>query len=63
MENNGRPGQYSDRPDDARLAFVRTCAHYFTNGGFLKDGVLIREAGKLASIPGILIHGRGARHR
>jgi len=58
MESNGQPGLYSDRPDDAKLAFVRICAHYFANGGFLADGVLIREAGKLAGIPGILIHGR-----
>jgi proline iminopeptidase len=58
MEVNGSPGQYSSRPHDAQLAFVRICAHYFTHGGFLEDGVLIREADKLAGIPGILIHGR-----
>jgi proline iminopeptidase len=59
MEGNGKPGQYGNRPDDAKLAFVRICAHYFANGAFLEDGVLIRDAGKLAGIPGILIHGRG----
>jgi proline iminopeptidase len=59
MESNGKPGQYSDRPDHAKLAFVRICAHYFANDGFLEDGVLIREAGRLAGIPGILVHGRG----
>jgi len=58
MENNGAPGSYGNRPDDARLAFVRICSHYFANDGFLKDGVLIRDAGKLAGIPGILVHGR-----
>jgi proline iminopeptidase len=58
MESNGKPGQYSNRPDDAKLAFVRICAHYFANGAFLSDGVLIREAGKLAGIPGVLVHGR-----
>ncbi|HUZ54646.1 MAG TPA: prolyl aminopeptidase [Streptosporangiaceae bacterium] len=58
MESNGTPGQYGNRPDDAKLAFVRICAHYFANDGFLEDGVLIREAGKLAGIPGVLIHGR-----
>ena len=58
MESNGKPGQYSDRPDDAKLAFVRICAHYFANDAFLEDGILIREAGKLAGIPGILVHGR-----
>ncbi|MGC9671242.1 prolyl aminopeptidase [Planosporangium sp. 12N6] len=59
MEGNGNPGQYGNRPDDAKLAFARICAHYYANGGFLDDGVLIREAGRLAGIPGILIHGRG----
>jgi proline iminopeptidase len=59
MEGNGKPGQYGNRPDDAKLAFVRICAHYFANGAFLDDGVLLREAGRLAGIPGILIHGRG----
>jgi len=58
QESNGQPGQYSNRPDAAKLAFVRICAHYFANDGFLEDGVLIRDAGKLAGIPGVLIHGR-----
>ncbi|GAA4178679.1 prolyl aminopeptidase [Gryllotalpicola koreensis] len=58
QESNGSTGAYSNRPDDARLALVRICAHYFSNGGFLEDGVLIREAGRLAGIPGVLIHGR-----
>ena len=57
-EHAGSPGAYSDRPDDAKLAFVRICSHYFANDGFLEDGVLIREAGRLAGIPGVLIHGR-----
>ncbi len=58
MESNGSPGLYSKRPDDAKLAFVRICSHYFAHDGFLEDGALIRDAGKLAGIPGILIHGR-----
>jgi proline iminopeptidase len=58
MESAGSPGAYSNRPDDAKLAFVRICSHYFAHDGFLEDGVLIREAGKLAGIPGVLIHGR-----
>jgi proline iminopeptidase len=58
MEHNGTPGLYSNRRDAARLAFVRICVHYFARGGFLEDGVLIRDAGKLAGIPGILVQGR-----
>lgn len=40
------------------LAFVRICAWYYANYGWLEDGVLIRSAGLLADIPGVLIHGR-----
>ena len=58
MEVNGSPGAYSARQDDARLAFVRICSHYFAHYAFLEDGVLIRNVGKLAGIPGVLIHGR-----
>jgi len=58
MESNGTPGLYGNRVDDARLAFVRICAHYFAHDAFLEDGVLIREAGKLAGIPGVMVHGR-----
>lgn len=42
----------------ARLALVRICAHYFSNGLFLEDGALIRDAGRLAGIPGVMVHGR-----
>jgi proline iminopeptidase len=59
LEHNGTPGAYSNRPDDAKLAFVRICAHYFAHYAFLDDGILIREAGRLAGIPGVLVHGRG----
>ena len=55
LEVKGSPGSYSNRPDDAKIAFVRICSHYFAHRGFLDDGVLIREAHKLAGIPGVLI--------
>jgi proline iminopeptidase len=58
QESNGAPGSYSARIDDERLAFVRICAHYFSNGAFLEEGQLLRDAHKLAGIPGVLIHGR-----
>lgn len=58
LEPNGRPGSYSDRPPHALQALVRICSHYFANGAWLADGVLLREAGRLAGIPGVLIHGR-----
>jgi proline iminopeptidase len=58
MEYNGTPDLYSSRRDAARLAFVRICAHYFARDAFLEDNALIRDAGQLAGIPGVLIHGR-----
>ncbi|WP_406278704.1 prolyl aminopeptidase [Nocardia sp. NBC_00881] len=57
-ENLGSPGQYSAKTDAARLAFVRICTHYFANAAWLEDGQLLREAYRLAGIPGVLIHGR-----
>ncbi|MFD0579928.1 prolyl aminopeptidase [Dactylosporangium darangshiense] len=57
-ETRGASNPYGDRPALARLAFVRICAHYFANGAWLDEGVLLREAGRLAGIPGVLIHGR-----
>ncbi|GGP09290.1 proline iminopeptidase [Nonomuraea glycinis] len=58
LEVNGKPNAYSDRPPAALLAFTRICAHYFSNAAWLEEGVLLREAHKLAGIPGVLIHGR-----
>ena len=52
------------KPDPSRLqpafqlAFARIVTHYFRHNAWLEDGILLREAGKLAGIPGILIQGR-----
>ncbi|CDR06422.1 prolyl aminopeptidase [Streptomyces iranensis] len=54
----GSPGYYSDKTDDALMAFVRICAHYFAHAGWLEDGQLLRDAHRLAGIPAVLIHGR-----
>ncbi|MET7339288.1 prolyl aminopeptidase [Nonomuraea sp. NPDC005650] len=58
LEVNGRPNAYSDRPAADLLAFTRICAHYFSNAAWLEEGILLRNAHKLAGIPGVLIHGR-----
>ena len=58
QEPRGRPKAYSDRPPAAQLAFVRICAHYFSHGAWLEEGALLRDANRLAGIPGVLIHGR-----
>ena len=48
------------RYDDPRfrMAFARIVTHYFHHRAWLEDGVLLREAHRLAGIPGVLIHGR-----
>ncbi len=56
-------------PDPARVAafgepryavaFARIECHYFQNRGFMEfDGQLIANAGRLADIPGVIVHGR-----
>lgn len=40
------------------LAFARIENHYFVHGGWLEEGQLLRDAHKLAGIPGLIVHGR-----
>lgn len=41
------------------LAFARIECHYFVNGGFFaEDGALLKQAHRLADIPGVMVHGR-----
>ena len=47
--------RYAD--PEFRMAFARLCAHYFSHAAWLEDGELLRNAGRLAGIPGVLIHG------
>jgi proline iminopeptidase len=58
LEPSGKPNVYTDRPPADMLALVRICSHYFANAAWLEEGVLLRNAGRLAGIPGVLIHGR-----
>jgi proline iminopeptidase len=41
-----------------RMAFARIVTHYFRHNAWLEDGQLLRDAGRLSGIPGVLIHGR-----
>lgn len=41
-----------------RLRFARLVTHYWRHAAFLEENQLLRDAGSLSSIPGILIHGR-----
>jgi proline iminopeptidase len=45
------------RDPDFRMQFARIVAHYFSNGAWLEEGQLLRDAHRLAGIPGVLIHG------
>jgi proline iminopeptidase len=40
------------------LAFARIENHYFTHRSWLEDDQLIRDAGRLAGIPGVIVQGR-----
>ncbi len=45
--------------DAYAVAFARIECHYFVNAGFFAtDGQLLTDAGRLAGIPGVIIHGR-----
>ncbi len=40
------------------VALARIEAHYFVNNAFLDDNQILRDAEKLANIPGVIVHGR-----
>lgn len=40
------------------LAFARIENHYFVNRGFVEEGQLLRDAHRLANIPGVIVQGR-----
>jgi proline iminopeptidase len=40
------------------LSLARIESHYFVNQSFLRPNQLLAEAGRLADIPGVIIHGR-----
>jgi proline iminopeptidase len=44
--------------DEFALAFARIENHYFTHGGWMDDGQLLRNADRLKGIPGVIVHGR-----
>lgn len=44
--------------DEFALAFARIENHFFTHGGWLEEGQLLRDAHKLKGIAGLIVHGR-----
>jgi len=57
LESGGVPDpRYAD--PRFRMAFARIVTHYFRHGAWLEEGQLLRQAHRLAGLPGVLIHGR-----
>jgi proline iminopeptidase len=54
--NPGLVATYAD-PEFA-VPFARIALHYFVHGGWLEPDQLVRDAGKLAGIPGRIVQGR-----
>ncbi|MBB5839122.1 prolyl aminopeptidase [Kribbella italica] len=54
----GIQADLQNRDPRFRLRFARLVSHYWAHAAWLDEGVLAREAGKLAGIPGVLIVGR-----
>ncbi len=57
LEEGWRPWP---RFDEAafRMTFARLCSHYFSHAAWLRADELLGNMGRLAGIPGVLIHGR-----
>jgi proline iminopeptidase len=55
---DGEPAPDPFEAPEERLAFARLVTHYWRHACFLEDGQLLRDASRLAGIPGTLVHGR-----
>jgi proline iminopeptidase len=55
----GDPGaETTHTRDDFAIAFARIENHYFVNSGWLEENQLIRDAGRLRGIRGVIVQGR-----
>jgi proline iminopeptidase len=54
--NHKRPPRYDD--PRFRMAFARIVTHYFVHKCWLEDGQLLRDAHRLAGLPGAVVCGR-----
>ncbi|GLW10906.1 proline iminopeptidase [Microtetraspora sp. NBRC 13810] len=53
------PGLVADFGEERMaLAFARIENHYFTHGGFMESGRLIRDVDRIRHIPGVIVQGR-----
>jgi proline iminopeptidase len=56
LPNPGNVEEFTE-PDKA-IAIARIENHYMINNGWLEEGQLLRDAGKLKGIPGVIVQGR-----
>jgi proline iminopeptidase len=56
LEDGWKPSQRFKDPA-YRMTFARLCAHYFSHTAWLEDDALLRNAHRLAGIPGVVVHG------
>ncbi|WP_421841123.1 prolyl aminopeptidase [Marinobacter algicola] len=57
LHPNPRVVEHFGHPHVA-IALARIECHYFMNNAFLEDNQVVRDAGLLKDIPGIIVHGR-----
>lgn len=53
----GAPPRFADDPPEYRRTFARLVTHYWAHGAWLDEGEVLRDAGRLAGIPGVLVQG------
>jgi proline iminopeptidase len=53
---NGLAPRFND--EKFRMAFARLVTHYVRRDAWIEDGSLLRDAGRLGGIPGIMVNGR-----
>lgn len=51
------PGHTQFEDPEYRMAFARLVTHYWRHGSWLAEGIVLRKAGLLAGIPGVLVQG------
>ena len=51
-----QPNPRYERPK-FRMAFARIVTHYWRHGSWLEEGILLKEAGRLADIPAVIVQG------
>lgn len=56
LPNPAITGHFADA--HTALSLARIECHYFVNNAFLQPNQLLRDAHKIASIPGVIVHGR-----